>query len=93
MDHNLKKSLINALINAAATDQPVTIERENNSVAVVLSVEDYQKFQAEHEEKLKLMKRELDGLLTLVRSYTGHQTLAEVEARLAALRQEIEQEK
>ncbi|MBN1991433.1 MAG: type II toxin-antitoxin system Phd/YefM family antitoxin [Anaerolineae bacterium] len=92
MDNKAKRALIQALTKASVTDHPVTIKHKNKPVAVVLPVEDYQKFQAEREEKLKLMKQELDGILTLIRNYTGRQSLEEVEARLAALRREIEQE-
>jgi prevent-host-death family protein len=87
-----KRALLDALTKASSQDHPVTIERKDKPVAVVLPVEDYEEFKSRRDEKLKSMKHELDGILALVRSYTGRQSLEEVEARLAALRQEIEQE-
>ena len=92
MDEKTKQVLIDTLAKASDTDRPVTIKYKDKPLAVVLPVEDYQKFQAEREQKLMRLKQELDGILTLVRSYTHRQSLEEVEARLAALRQEIEQE-
>ncbi|MFC1975258.1 type II toxin-antitoxin system prevent-host-death family antitoxin [Chloroflexota bacterium] len=92
MDEKTKQVLIDTLAKVSDTDRPVTIKYKDKPLAVVLSVEDYQKFQAEREQKLIRLKQELDGILTLVRSYTHRQSLEEVEARLAALRQEIEQE-
>jgi PHD/YefM family antitoxin component YafN of YafNO toxin-antitoxin module len=93
MDDRAKKALVNALSRASITDHPVTVKYKDKPLAVVLPIEDYQKFQVEREEKLKLMKKELDGILALIRSHTSHQSLEEVEARLLALRQEIEQER
>jgi PHD/YefM family antitoxin component YafN of YafNO toxin-antitoxin module len=93
MDDKTKQTLVDALSNASTADRPVTLKHKGRPLAVVLPVVDYQKFQAESEERLKRMKREFDGLLTLIRRYTHHQSLAEVEAQLAALRHEIEQDK
>ncbi|MCQ3980471.1 MAG: hypothetical protein DPW09_44240 [Anaerolineae bacterium] len=57
-----------------------------------MPVSDYQEFQAEREEILKNLEKELSGILDLIRSHTQRQSLAEVEAKLAALRHIIEQE-
>jgi hypothetical protein len=93
MDDKTRQALIKALSSASNTAQAVTLNLEGQSVAVVLPIENYQQLQAARDEKLKRMKQELDGILTLVRrSYAHHQTLEELETRLAALRQEIEQE-
>lgn len=92
MNKKKKRALLDALAEASSQDHPVTIKGKDKPVAVVLPVEDYEEFKSKRDEKLKSMKRELDGILTLVRSYTGRQSLEEVEARLAALRQEIQQE-
>jgi prevent-host-death family protein len=92
MDNEAKQALIDVLSKASGTGRPVTIKHKDKPLGVILPIKDYQKFQAEREEKLKLVKRELDGILALIRRYTSHQSLEEVEARLSALRQEIEQE-
>ena len=91
MDEKVKRALIKALSKASTEEQPITIKKKNKPLAVVLPIADYQKLQDEQEEKLKLMKTELDGLLKLVRNRSGRQSLEEVEARLAALRRQIEQ--
>ncbi len=93
MDDKTKQALIKALSSASSADQAVTISHEGKSLAVVLPIEDYYQLQTAREEKLKRMKQELDGILTLIRrSCTHRQTLKELETRLAALRQEIGQE-
>ncbi len=92
MDEKTKQVLIDTLSKASDTDHPVTIKHKDKPLAIVLPAEDYHKFQAEREQKLIHLKQELDGILALVRGYTRRQSLEEVEARLAALRQEIEQE-
>ena len=91
MDEKAKRALIKALSRASTEEQPITIKKKNKPLAVVLPIADYQKLQDEQEENLKLMKTELDGLLKLVRNRSGRQSLEEVEARLAALRRQIEQ--
>jgi prevent-host-death family protein len=90
MDEKAKRALIKALSQASTQEQPITIRKKNKPLAVVLPIADYQKLQDEQEKKLKLMKTELDGLLKLVRNRSGRQSLEEVEARLAALRRQIE---
>jgi len=92
MDRKTKQTLIDELSKASATNHPVTIKHKDKSLAVILPIEDYEKFQAEREERLQKLKLELNGILALVRSYTGRQSLDEIEARLTALRQTIEQE-
>ncbi|MBN1218003.1 MAG: hypothetical protein JXM69_03655 [Anaerolineae bacterium] len=91
MINKAKRALVNALSRASAEDHPVAVKHKDKSLALILPVEDYQKFQAAREERLKLMQQEFDGLLALVRRYTGRQSLEEVEAQLAALRKEIEE--
>jgi hypothetical protein len=88
----IEQILINKLSKASTSDTSVALNRAGKSLAVILSVAEYQKFQAESEAKLQQLKAELKGVLSLVRSYTQRRSLAEVEAQLAALRQEIEQE-
>jgi PHD/YefM family antitoxin component YafN of YafNO toxin-antitoxin module len=92
MDNEAKQALIDALTRASATDRPVAIKHKDKPLAIVLPNKDYQKFQDEREKRLKLMKQELDGILALIRRYTSRQSLEEVKAQLAALRQSIEQE-
>jgi PHD/YefM family antitoxin component YafN of YafNO toxin-antitoxin module len=92
MDNEAKQALIDALTKASSIDHPVAIKHKDKPLAIVLPLKDYQKFQDEREERLKLMKKEFDGILALIRRYTSRQSLEEVKARLAALRQKIEQE-
>ena len=92
MDNEVKQALIDALTRASIKDHPIAIKHKDKPLAVVLPLKDYQKFQDEREEKLRLMKMEFDGILTLIRRYTNRQSLEEVKTRLAALRQKIEQE-
>ena len=92
MDNKAKQALVDALSKASAENRPVTITHKDKSLAVILPAEDYQKFQAEQEEKLKFLQQELNGILALIRNYPGRQSLEEVEAHLAALRKQIEQE-
>jgi PHD/YefM family antitoxin component YafN of YafNO toxin-antitoxin module len=88
----IEQILIEKLSKASASETPVTLKRAGKSLAVILSATEYQKFQAECETKLQHLKTELNGILSLVRSYTQRRSLAEVEAQLSTLRQEIEQE-
>ena len=92
MDNKVKQTLIDALTRASIIDCPVAIKHKDKPLTIVLPSKDYQKFQDEREKRLKLMKQEMDGILALIRRYTNRQSLEEVEARLAALRQKIEQE-
>lgn len=92
MSNKTKRSLINQLLRVSNADSPITIKHKGKALAVVVPIENCEKFLAEREGKLELLKKEFDGILALVRSCTGRQTIEEVEARLAALRQEIEQE-
>jgi len=93
MDDKTKQTLIKALSSASSANQAVTLNLEGQSLAVVLPIENYHQLQTAREEKLKRMKQELDGILTLIRRTCAHrQTLEELETRLAALRREIEQE-
>jgi hypothetical protein len=87
-----KKSLLEELTRALAKNRTVTLSYHERPIAVVLPVEDYEKYKADREQQLQHLKKELHGILTLVRGYTRDQSLLEVERRLAALRQEIEQE-
>ena len=92
MGNKAKHALIRTLSSLSAKNPANTVSPKNQPLAIVLPIEDQQKFQAEREAQLKQIKKELNGILALIRKHTGHQTLEEVEARLAALRQEIEQE-
>ena len=92
MDNKAKQALINQLSKTSISNHPLMIKYRGTTLATVLPVEDHQKFQAEREEKLKDLKTELNSILSLIRSHTRHQSLAEVEAQLAALRDNIEQE-
>jgi hypothetical protein len=93
MDDKTKQALINELSSASTiTDASFTIKHEGKPVVVVVPAADYQKLDAGHRERLKCLKSELNGILALVRAHTQHQSLEEVEARLAALRKKIEQE-
>ena len=86
------QTLIDELTRALSAEQLFAITRQDRPPAVVLPIEDYHKFQAEYEEKLQELKVELKSILHLVQSHTQRQSLEEVEARLAFLRQKIEQE-
>lgn len=92
MDSNVKQAIINEISNTLITNRPLTLKYQDRAVATILPVEDYQKFQAEREEKLKELKTELGSILNLICSYTRHQSLAELEAELLTLRHNIEQE-
>jgi hypothetical protein len=92
MDSKVKQTIINQISSNLITGQTFTISYKDRALATILPVEDYQKFQRQRTERLKDLKRELNGLVELIRSHTGHQTLAEVEAQLAVLRHNIEQE-
>lgn len=93
MDDKTRQALINELSNASTvTDPPLTIKHKGKPVVVVVPAADYQKFEVERRERLKCLTSELNGILALVRTHTQHQSLEEVEARLAALRKKIEQE-
>jgi PHD/YefM family antitoxin component YafN of YafNO toxin-antitoxin module len=88
----IKQFLIDRFSKVSASDPAVTLDHEGKPVAVVLSAEDYQKFQHKREEKLQTLKTELQGILSMIRTQTRRRSLAEVEASLAALKQQIEQE-
>jgi prevent-host-death family protein len=93
MDEKTRQALINELSNVSTmTDAPLTIKHKGKPVVVVVPAADYQKLEAVRMERLKCLKSELNGILTLVRTHTQQQSLEEVEARLAALRKKIEQE-
>jgi prevent-host-death family protein len=92
VDPNVEQILISKLSEASSTERSVTLSQSGKPLAVVLSVSDYQKFQAEQEERLQKLKVKLKGILSLVRAHIQHRSLEEVEAQLASLRQTIEQE-
>lgn len=92
MDQELKKRLINRLHQASSQDGPVTIDEDGELMAVILSAADYQQFQAERDDRLIKLKQELDAVLTLIQAHTRKRSLAEVEARLGALRKIILEE-
>lgn len=92
MDSKVKQNIINEISKTLLDSRPLTVEYRGRALATILPVSDYQEFQAEREEILKNLEKELSGILDLIRSHTQRQSLAEVEAKLAALRQIIEQE-
>lgn len=92
MDYKAKQTLITKLSERLVSNHPLVIKYRNVTLATVLPVKNHQKFQAEREERLKDLKTELNSILRLIRSHTRRQSLAEVEAQLAALRDNIEQE-
>lgn len=92
MKSKIKQFLIDKFSKVSATDPAVTLDHEGKAVAVILSGDDYQKYQNKREEKLEALKTELQGILSMIRTQTRRRTLAEVEAGLAAMKQEIEQE-
>jgi prevent-host-death family protein len=92
VDQEIKELIISELAKASSSDHPITINYKGKPLAIVLSPADYQKLQAEREEKMQGLKVKLNGILALIRSHTQERTLEEIEAQLAALRQEIEQE-
>ncbi len=92
MDGNVKQTIIDQISKMVAEDRSFVINREDKTLAIVLPTKDYQEFQSMREARLVALKSELNGRLELIRRYIGHETLAEVESRLAALRHNIEQE-
>ncbi len=92
MDGKDKQTIIDEISKMVAEDRSFTINHKNKTLAIVLPIKDYQKFQSMQEARLIALKSELNCTLKLVRRYTGHESLAEVESRLAALRHTIEQE-
>ncbi|HRV96203.1 MAG TPA: hypothetical protein P5526_28885 [Anaerolineae bacterium] len=92
MDQELKKKLINRLHQASSQNGPVAIDEDGKLIAVILSASDYQQFQAERDGRLLKLKQEMDAVLALVQSHTRKRSLAEVEARLGALRKIILEE-
>lgn len=73
-------------------ERPFAINHDDKTLAIVLPMKDYQQFQSIQEARLTALKQELNSVLELIRHYTAHESLPELEARLAALRNTIEQE-
>lgn len=92
MPQDFERKLLSYLNNASETDSPIVISQKGETLAVVLSASDYQKFQAESEARLESLKQKLDGILALVQEYTQQRTLEDIQAQLVALRKKIEQE-
>ncbi|MCL4298362.1 MAG: hypothetical protein KJ077_21675 [Anaerolineae bacterium] len=92
MDSQVKQNIINEISKILLDNHPFTVEFKGHALATILPVSDYKEFQTEREEIFKNLEKELNGILDLIRSHTQHQSLAEVEAQLAALRHIIEQE-
>lgn len=92
MDSKVKQDIINEISKVSLNSPSLNIEYKGRVLATVLPFEEYREFQAKHKEIFKNLEKELNGILDLVRSHTQRQSLAEVEAQLAALRHIIEQE-
>lgn len=91
MDHKFKQ-ILQEITKASTTESIVTVSHNDKPVALILPVVSYQQFQAEQEKSLEELKVKLDSLLAFVRTYTRRKSIEEVEAQIAALRKEIEQE-
>lgn len=92
MNGKTEQSFIDKIIQMVTADRPFAINHQDKMLATILPVKDYQQFQRTQEVRLMALKRELNGTLKLIRHYTAHESLPELEARLAALRYSIEQE-
>ncbi|MCB0164161.1 MAG: hypothetical protein KDI79_08055 [Anaerolineae bacterium] len=92
MDQEFKKKLINRLHQASSQNGPTILDENGQVMAVVLSASDYQQFQAERDDRLNKLKHKLDAVLALIQSHTRKRSLADVEARLGALRKIILEE-
>ncbi len=84
--------LIKELTKALVGNDPLALEADNRPPVVIIPFTTYQKLKAKRETRLRELKQELNGILTLIRSHVHRQSLEEVEAELAALRKKIEQE-